>query len=189
MDGKIFPISSRNGLVYLSVLPKENHREGIFEVLTAALQTRVTAADLRCAEGSTRPEFPELHVDANWTHSRDVCVLAFSRECKVGIDLEFHSRNRLKLAERFFSAEESDAIRRLQVAGDSDSALKMFYSQWCRKEAFYKCRGGDFFEGSLRRSLLDSLVEGVSLQDLVPKDYGIQGECSLCLATQAPSGT
>ena len=183
MDCKFFPISSLNGTVYLAVLPKENHRENIFEALSRALGKNVTAADLCCSKESPRPEFPGLRIDANWTHSKDVCVLAYSGECRVGVDLEFHSRNRLKLADRFYSSEEVERIHRLQADKGENSALRFFYRQWCRKEAFYKCRGGDFFEGTLRRDMQSDLVEGVSLLDLNPKDYGIQGECSLCLAT------
>jgi len=184
MDCKFFPISSLNGTVYLTVLPKENHRERIFEALSKALGKNVTVADLRCSEESPRPEFPSLHIDSNWTHSKDVCVLAYSKECRVGVDLEFHSRNRLKLADRFYSASEVECLHSLQANEGEDSALRHFYTLWCRKEAFYKCRGGDFFEGTLRRDMRSDLVEGVSLMDLNPRDHGIQGECSLCLATR-----
>ena len=188
MDCKFSSISSLNGAVYLAVLPKENHREHIFRALSLALGKTVTAADLHCSKESTRPEFPDLHIDANWTHSKDICVLAYSKECRVGVDLEFHSRNRLRLADRFYSAEEVEHLHRLQADFGEDSALRHFYTLWCRKEAFYKCHGGDFFEGTLRRDMQSGLVEGVSLLDLNPKDYGIQGECSLCLATMPIAG-
>ena len=168
MDGQFFPISSLNGMVYLAVLPKENHRERIFDALSRALGTKVTAADLRCPGGSTRPEFPGLHIDANWTHSKDVCVLAYSRECRAGVDLEFHSRNRLKLADRFYSAEEVERLHQLLANEGESSAQRFFYTLWCRKEAFYKCRCGDFFEGTLRRDMRADLVESVSLADLNP---------------------
>lgn len=188
MDCRLVPISSPNGTVYLAVLPKENHRERIFEALSLALGKAVTASDLRCSKEFPRPEFPGLHIDANWTHSKDTCVLAFSKECKVGVDLEFHSRNRLKLADRFYSAQEVERLHRLQADDGEGPALQFFYRQWCRKEAFYKCYGGDFFEGTLRRDMQDSPVEGVSLLDLSPEDHGIQGECSLCLATMPLGG-
>ena len=188
MDCKFFPMSSLNGTVYLAVLPKENHRERIFEALSLALGRTVTAADLRCSKEFPRPEFPDLHIDANWTHSKNICVLAYSKECRVGVDLEFHSRNRLKLADRFYSVEEVEHLHRLQAEDGEDSALRHFYALWCRKEAFFKCHGGDFFEGTLRRDMQSGLVEGVSLLDLNPKDYDIQGECSLCLATMPIAG-
>ena len=189
MEGEWLTVSTLNGTVYLTVVPKANHREHIFEKLSLALGCTVTAQDLKTRLGSTRPDFSKLPVDANWTHSKDICVLAYSKECRVGVDLEFHSRNRLKLADRFYSAQEAQCLHRLQADEGEEFALQHFYTLWCRKESFYKCRGGDFFEGTLRRDMQANLVEGVSLLDLNPRDYGIQGECSLCLATMPLAGT
>jgi phosphopantetheinyl transferase len=110
-------------------------------------------------------------------------VLAYSRECRVGIDLEFHSRNRLKLADRFYSGEEVERIHQIEQTKGESAAIRLFYALWCRKEAFFKCYGGDFFEGTLRRPLLETHIENVQLTDLNPTSLGIQGECSLCLAT------
>jgi hypothetical protein len=31
--------------------------------------------------------------------------------------------------------------------------MQEFFKLWCRKEAFYKCVGGEFFEGTLRRDM------------------------------------
>ena len=70
----------------------------------------------------------------------------------------------------------------LQDEGE-EATRKLFYTLWCRKEAFFKCRGGDFFEGTLRKSMLETNVDNVQLTDLDPTELGIQGDCSLCLAT------
>ena len=183
MEGEWQTVSTLKGTVYLAVVPKANHREHIFKKLSEALGRTITAQDLKTRPGSTRPEFPELSVDANWTHSKDVCVLAYSRDCRVGIDLEFHSRNWLKLADRFYSGEEVERIHQTEQTEGEGAAIRLFYTLWCRKEAFFKCYGGDFFEGTLRRSLLKTRIENVQLTDLNPTSLGIQGECSLCLAT------
>ena len=183
MEKEWFPISTLHGMVYLTVVPKESHREQIFKKLSEALNLKVTGQDLKTKEGSTRPEFPELSIDANWTHSKDTCVLAYSRECRVGIDLEFHSRDRLKLAERFFSKVEVERLHQVLQDEGEEATRKLFYTLWCRKEAFFKCRGGDFFEGTLRKSMLETNVDNVQLTDLDPTELGIQGDCSLCLAT------
>ena len=183
MEGKWLTVSTLNGTVYLTVVPKDNHREHIFETLSQALGCTVTAQDLKTRLGSTRPDFSKLPVDANWTHSKDICVLAYSRDCRVGIDLEFHSKNRLKLADRFYSGEEVERIHQVEQTEGENAAIKLFYTLWCRKEAFFKCYGGDFFEGSLRRSILETRIENVQLTDLNPTSLGIQEECSLCLAT------
>ena len=182
MEGNWFPVSTLHGTVYVTTVPRENHREHVFQKLSLVLGHTVTAQDLKTKQGSSRPEFPKLSIDANWSHSKGTCVLAYSRECRVGIDLEFHSRDRLKLADRFFSAEEVIRLQQLLQADDIPAAQSLFYTLWCRKEAFFKCRGGDFFEGALRRSMLETRVGNVQLIDLNPEELGIQGACSLCLA-------
>ncbi len=183
MENEWFPVSTLHGMVYLTVVPKVNHREQIFKKLSDALNRKVSEQDLKTRTGSTRPEFPELSIDANWTHSKDTCVLAYSKECRVGVDLEFHSRNRLKLADRFYSKVEVDRLHQVLQDEGEEACHKLFYTLWCRKEAFFKCFGGDFFEGTLRRPLLEPRIENVQLTDLDPAELGIQGDCSLCLAT------
>ena len=183
MENEWLPVSTLHGMVYLTVVPKANHREQIFKKLSDALSRKVTERDLKIREGSTRPEFPELSIDANWTHSKDTCVLAYSRECRVGVDLEYHSRNRLKLADRFFSTVEIDRLHQILQADGDAAAQKFFYTLWCRKEALFKCRGGDFFEGTLRKPVLETCVGDVHLTDLDPAELGIQGASSLSLAT------
>ena len=182
MEGDWLPVSTLHGTVYVTTVPRENHREHVFQKLSLVLDRMVTAQDLKIRQDSTRPEFLELPIDANWTHSKDTCVLAYSRYCRVGIDLEFHSRDRLKLAGRFFSAEEVIRLQQLLQTDDVPAAQSLFYTLWCRKEAFFKCRGGDFFEGTLRRPMLETRVGNVQLIDLNPEELGIQGACSLCLA-------
>ena len=188
MEGEWLTVSTLNGTVYLTVVPKDNHREHIFEKLSQALGCTVTAQDLKTRPGSTRPEFSKLPVDANWTHSKDICVLAYSRDCRVGIDLEFHSKNRLKLADRFYSGEEAERIHQVEQTEGENAAIKLFYTLWCRKEAFYKCVGGEFFEGSLRRNMLKSPVQldasghEVHFVDLDAAVVGMQTPAALCIA-------
>ena len=124
MEGKWLTVSTLNGTVYLTVVPKDNHREHIFEKLSQALGCTVTAQDLKTRLGSTRPDFSKLPVDANWTHSKDICVLAYSRDCRVGIDLEFHSKNRLKLADRFYSGEEVERIHQVEQTEGENAAIR-----------------------------------------------------------------
>jgi phosphopantetheinyl transferase (holo-ACP synthase) len=94
----------------------------------------------------------------------------------------------LHLAERFFSKEESAQLATLDV----NQAQKEFFKLWCRKEAFYKCVGGEFFEGTLRRDmqknpvLVDApdLVEPVAVHfvDLDAAVVGMPTSAALCVA-------
>ncbi len=75
----------------------------------------------------------------NVTHSKDVALLAFTRQGAIGIDIEYIHDNvkYLELSRRFFSGQEYQALARL-----SGNELKMgFYRCWTRKEAFVKAVG------------------------------------------------
>jgi phosphopantetheine--protein transferase-like protein len=182
------------GVVHLAGFDqKPDHRSVIFGILSEFCGESVTAADLVESKENTRPEFPKLDFDVNWTHSGGYCVCAFGERgtrgrLRIGVDLERYSPKRLHLAERFFSKEESAQLATLNV----DQAQKEFFKLWCRKEAFYKCVGGEFFEGTLRRDmqknpvLVDApdLVEPVAVHfvDLDAAVVGMPTSAALCVA-------
>lgn len=182
------------GVVHLAGFDqKPDHRSVIFGILSEFFGESVTAADLVESKENTRPEFPKLDFDVNWTHSGGYCVCAFGERgtrgrLRIGVDLERYSPKRLHLAERFFSKEESAQLATLDV----DQAQKEFFKLWCRKEAFYKCVGGEFFEGTLRRDmqknpvLVDApdLVEPVAVHfvDLDAAVVGMPTSAALCVA-------
>ena len=75
----------------------------------------------------------------NLAHSDELMLLAVTRVCAVGIDVE-----RLRpladaedIAERFFSARESMQLKTLPKA----SKLAAFFKLWTRKEAWLKATG------------------------------------------------
>ena len=182
------------GVVHLAGFDqKPDHRSVIFGILSEFFGESVTAADLVESKENTRPEFPKLDFDVNWTHSGGYCVCAFGERgtrgrLRIGVDLERYSPKRLHLAERFFSKEESAQLATLDV----NQAQKEFFKLWCRKEAFYKCVGGEFFEGTLRRDmqknpvLVDApdLVEPVAVHfvDLDAAVVGMPTSAALCVA-------
>ena len=182
------------GVVHLAGFDqKPDHRSVIFGILSEFFGESVAAADLVESKENTRPEFPKLDFDVNWTHSGGYCVCAFGERgtrgrLRIGVDLERYSPKRLHLAERFFSKEESAQLATLDV----DQAQKEFFKLWCRKEAFYKCVGGEFFEGTLRRDmqknpvLVDApdLVEPVAVHfvDLDAAVVGMPTSAALCVA-------
>lgn len=182
------------GVVHLAGFDqKPDHRSVIFGILSEFFGESVAAADLVESKENTRPEFPKLDFDVNWTHSGGYCVCAFGERgtrgrLRIGVDLERYSPKRLHLAERFFSKEESAQLATLDV----NQTQKEFFKLWCRKEAFYKCVGGEFFEGTLRRDmqknpvLVDApdLVEPVAVH-FVDLDAAVVGSpmlAALCVA-------
>jgi phosphopantetheinyl transferase len=81
-----------------------------------------------------KPHLPQGLGYANWSNSKGECVLAYSKECDVGIDLEFYRDvNFAAISKRFFAPNEVT------------NKAKEFYLYWTKKEAYYKCIGGSFF--------------------------------------------
>ena len=81
----------------------------------------------------------------NMSHSGDVILYAVARGRSIGIDVE-HERPRsnfMRIAERFFSVEECEALHAFPDR-DRPSA---FYRCWTRKEAYIKARGDGITAG------------------------------------------
>jgi 4'-phosphopantetheinyl transferase len=75
----------------------------------------------------------------NVSHSHGMALLAVSRRCEVGVDLERVRpfSDEMGLAERFFTPREAAALRAL----DSPGRLETFFRLWTRKEAYLKAHG------------------------------------------------
>jgi len=181
------------GVVHVAgFVQKPDHRSVILGILSDYCGEPLAAADLVESKDDPRPRFPKLDFDVNWTHSNGYCVCAFGERgslerFRIGVDLERYSPKRLHLAERFFSKEESARLATLDV----DQAQKEFFKLWCRKESFYKCVGGEFFEGTLRRDMQknpvlvdapDSKPFEVHFVDLEAAAVGAPMLAALCLA-------
>lgn len=160
---KHFELKTRYGSVHWCILPVKNHIDWILSELSSASGMALSRTDLRRTEDG-RPEFPSCGFDANWTHSKDVCVLAYSFEAKVGVDIERLRPRALRIAERFFAGEETELLLRSGLP--PESALKQFYRIWCRKEALFKCVGGSFLGGILSKNVLPDSVDGTFLYDI-----------------------
>lgn len=89
---------------------------------------------------------PYLHPDLgapdvrfNLSHSQGLALFAFAAGREVGVDLEVirSDRDHAKLASRFFSAREVQALQALEP-GDR---MAGFFRCWTRKEAYLKARG------------------------------------------------
>jgi 4'-phosphopantetheinyl transferase len=75
----------------------------------------------------------------NLSHSHGLALYAFAHGREVGVDIEYCSRGveSTEIVERFFSAREVEAFRRLPA----DLHLEAFFNCWTRKEAFIKAVG------------------------------------------------
>lgn len=74
----------------------------------------------------------------NLSHSGSNVVCAFSRQ-EVGVDIQQYKRTDIvRLAERFFSAEEKKALK---ACHDRKELERLFYQLWTRKEAYGKLTG------------------------------------------------
>lgn len=143
-------ISGVQGDVFYSVFKKMDYHDIICEILSGVVNEKIKYEDIPINELG-RPDFSSWGLDANWTHSHKCCVLAYSFNARVGVDLEFHKDGPVKVANRFFHPEEVKAIADLQ---DKHLSQKLFFKLWCRKEALFKCFGGSFFKDVLPRSVL-----------------------------------
>jgi len=101
----------------------------------------VEPSEVRMAQSSTGK--PALAGDSalsfNMSHTKTFALFGFSRLGQIGVDVE-HVRSSvdiLSLAQRFFTASESDLIAN---TGTEDQ-LRYFFTAWVRKEAVLKAVG------------------------------------------------
>lgn len=150
MKPTVQKISAVQGDVFYSVFNKTDYHDTICEILSSAVNEKIKYENIPINELG-RPDFSSWGLDVNWTHSHKFCVLAYSFTARVGVDLEFHKKRPIKLANRFFHPEEVKAIADLH---DKHLGQELFFKLWCRKEALFKCFGGSFFKDVLPRSVL-----------------------------------
>ncbi|MDR3000685.1 MAG: 4'-phosphopantetheinyl transferase superfamily protein [Fibromonadaceae bacterium] len=155
--------------VFVYVMPKgRNLKTWSVEMVSAILN--VPSIEFETDNG--KPRLPQGAGHVNWSHSKGECVLAYSKECEVGIDLEFYrERNFEAISKRFFA--ESEAT----------SEAKNFYHLWTKKEAYYKCMGGSFFSTLKNDSYLNAKI--LHLQG----PYKEKHEFALCAKIIAPCRT
>jgi 4'-phosphopantetheinyl transferase len=80
-------------------------------------------------------------VEFNLSHSEDIALIAVARGQPVGVDVQHWSDSveHLRLAERFFSPHECDALRAL--THEAEQVAGAFFAAWTRKEAYVKATG------------------------------------------------
>jgi 4'-phosphopantetheinyl transferase len=103
----------------------------------------------------------------NLSHSANTLVIAVSRNCQLGIDIE-HCKQRTNLqglVDKCFSEEESAYWRTLPEA----QKMHEFYRFWTRKEAFVKATGRGIALG-LHQCVINPENPAKFLS--IPKEYG-----------------
>jgi 4'-phosphopantetheinyl transferase len=80
-------------------------------------------------------------VEFNLSHSEDIALVAVARGQPVGVDVQHWSESveHLRLAERFFSPSEREALRAL--THEAEQVAAAFFAAWTRKEAYVKATG------------------------------------------------
>ena len=80
-------------------------------------------------------------VEFNLSHSQDIALIAVARGQPVGVDVQHWSESveHLRLADRFFSPHERDALRAL--THEAEQVASAFFAAWTRKEAYVKATG------------------------------------------------
>lgn len=81
-----------------------------------------------------KPSIEDVAGYISVSHTKGYAVVAFSRECEVGVDVELVSRDVLPVAGRFMPAESLDVF-------PSVKRNKVALLNWCAKEALFKITG------------------------------------------------
>ena len=82
-----------------------------------------------------RPFFPDSPFDFNISHTENCAVVAFSENCRVGIDIETIKDVDFSDFENIFSENVWDKI------SSSDNKIRMFYYYWTLLESAVKADG------------------------------------------------
>jgi 4'-phosphopantetheinyl transferase len=155
--------------------------EGVLdpETVLMRLQTAGPAPEHPYVKGHHgKPAFADHALPRfNITHSGDHVLLALS-DREVGIDLQEHRGLKLQeTADRFFSAEEAEALR---SAGEERTEL--FYRLWTRREAYGKTLGCGVVP-VMGKNYLDPLSEDFSNVRFTDMDFAPGYSLCICLKT------
>jgi 4'-phosphopantetheinyl transferase len=123
----------------------ERHR-GSFIVVRGMLRllvgryTGTPAAEIAFAHGPNgKPSVAGDGVQFNLSHTDGAAVLAFARDCALGVDVECirPMENLMQLARRFFNPLEAAQLSALPES----TRARSFFLCWTRKEAYIKATG------------------------------------------------
>jgi len=119
-------------------------RAGLRQILGSCLRRDPAEIGFAyAANGKPALADPTSALRFNLSHAGELALYAVADSREVGIDIErFDPRRDVDgIADRFFSPDEADALRRLPA----DARAHAFTWVWTRKEAFLKARGEGLF--------------------------------------------
>jgi len=141
------------------------------------------------------PEFDSLGLHFNVTHTDGLVAIAVGRHRDIGLDAEniYERTTALRLARRYFTAEESRNLEALPLARQP----LRFYSLWTLKESWMKATGRGVGAGLDNVSFSlddDHQVQGLSFAAYDASDwrfwqYTPSKEHVVALALRAPGAT
>ncbi len=127
-------------------------------------------------------------IQFNLSHSGDMVMAAFTKDCPLGCDVERRQSARMDVAKRFFAPSEQ---RVLMAAGNGEKRDLLFSRLWTLKESYIKAGGQ-----GMAMALDSFAVElGTSPRILGPdapfyrfQEFSLPGYCaSVCVKRQDPA--
>jgi 4'-phosphopantetheinyl transferase len=79
------------------------------------------------------------NIQFNLSHSGELALVAVTRDRPIGVDVEWIKplADHLKIASRYFAADELDALKNVSASKSQEAFIQL----WTGKEAFIKARG------------------------------------------------
>ena len=88
--------------------------------------------DLHFLEKNGKPNYKNLPIHFNSSHSEDLVLVAFSKTQETGIDIEFNKSINTEIYTDFLHVYEEKLLQK------SNNKSSLFYSIWTKKEALIK---------------------------------------------------
>ena len=88
--------------------------------------------DLHFLEKNGKPNYKNLPIYFNSSHSEDLVLVAFSKTQETGIDIEFNKSINTEIYTDFLHVQEEKLLQK------SNNKSSLFYSIWTKKEALIK---------------------------------------------------
>lgn len=114
-----------------------NHEWRQRQWLASRVLLKAIAKDIDTAvryDSCNKPYLPHSHLKISISHSNNLVAVIIDDREETGIDIELVKPKIEKIAEKFMSDEETEAL-------DKENVIDSLYVHWCAKEALYKLYG------------------------------------------------